>query len=79
MKAVIVIDMPSSCSECPLNSHTEYDFDVCWVTQGKGGCPLRPLPQKMDIEQVGSIWGEEQRLCAIGYNKCRDKIVGETE
>lgn len=45
MKALLILDkMPDDCKECPLNSHTEYDFDVCWITQGKGDCPLRPIP-----------------------------------
>ena len=45
-KSILVIDTPTNCKECRLNSHTEYDFDVCWVTQGKGECPLRhPLKE----------------------------------
>ena len=49
MKSILVIDKPKDCEDCPLNSHTEYDFDVCWITQGKGDCPLKPLPEPKDI------------------------------
>ena len=49
MKSILVIDTPKDCEDCPLNSHTEYDFDVCWITQGKGDCPLKPLPDPKDI------------------------------
>ena len=49
MKSILVIDTPKDCEDCPLNSHTEYDFDVCWITQGKGDCPLKPLPEPKDI------------------------------
>lgn len=77
-KAVLVIDMPNGCDECPLNSHTEYDFDVCWVTQGKGGCPLRPLPQKKDIDKTLAFGGYEnivQESLARGYNACLEEIT----
>lgn len=80
MKALLVIDMPNSCEKCPLNSHTEYDFDVCWVTQGKGGCPLKPLPVHKEIkgkwEDEFDVWVDGMNC---GYNKCLDEIVGETE
>jgi len=49
MKSILVIDTPKDCGDCRLNSHTEYDFDVCWITQGKGDCPLKPLPEPKDI------------------------------
>lgn len=79
-KAVLVIDMPNGCDECPLNSHTEYDFDVCWVTQGKGGCPLRPLPSKAEVNEdsYGIVRLTEESF-AYGYNACLEQILGETE
>lgn len=80
MKAILVIDMPNGCDECPLNSHTEYDFDVCWVTQGKGGCPLKDLPSHKEIK---GNWKNEVDVwidgANYGYNNCLDEILGETE
>lgn len=47
-KAVLVIDMPTDCIKCPLAD------GYCWnifPTRGKAdGCPLRPLPQKREVE-----------------------------
>ena len=75
-KAVLVIDMPNGCDECPLNSHTEYDFDVCWVTQGKGGCPLRPLPKKKDVPpNYGMMVGDPR---GEGWNECLEEILNES-
>ena len=79
MKAILVIDMPNGCDECPLNSHTEYDFDVCWVTQGKGGCPLRPLPERKDEGSVLKPLPFEVYMYRYGFNECLDEIAGETE
>ena len=78
MKSILVIDTPNSCSECRLNSHTEYDFDVCWVTQGKGGCPLKPLPRKRDIDKTLEFGGYEniiQESLVRGYNACLEEIT----
>ena len=78
MKALLVIDMPNDCGECPLNSHTEYDFDVCWVTQGKGGCPLKHLPKK----EENPIKGEDDYndFCigyTRGWNDCLEEIQND--
>lgn len=82
MKALLVIDMPNSCEKCPLNSHTEYDFDVCWVTQGKGGCPLRPLPEECDdATEIYNAHGEidcyQLTEYARGYNACLEEIQND--
>ena len=59
-KAILVIDMPSCCSECKfLNDN--YDYPECIVTGETKGytfrtreqkmdkCPLRPAPKKEDV------------------------------
>lgn len=76
MKAVLVIDTPNDCDVCPLNSHTEYDFDVCWVTQGKGGCPLRQLPEWKDVPEYLETNRDWE---AWGYDQCLTEILGDAE
>ena len=57
MKAILVIDMPKNCEECPLNSNgycdalQEYALLNEWVEdapyydlKGKGDCLLKPMP-----------------------------------
>lgn len=59
-KAILVIDMPSCCSECKfLNGN--YDYPECIITGETRGytfrtreqkmdkCPLRPVPKKIDV------------------------------
>ena len=90
MKAVLVIDMPNRCSECPLCYKGEnYWGDIvsaeCQM-QYKGyvalnekpyWCPLRPLPQKKDVPpNYGMMVGDPR---GEGWNECLKEILGETE
>lgn len=72
MKAILVIDMPTDCIKCPLAD------GYCWntfPTKGRAdGCPLRPLPQKVEMD-----FNEYYEGMADGWNACIDEIVGETE
>lgn len=72
MKAILVIKMPKNCHDCPLNSHTDFDFDVCWVTQkDPSWCPLKPMPKKYELTT------EKGNRYAVGWNDCIDEILGE--
>lgn len=80
MKAVLVIDMPDSCYECPCYDHSDY-ADGCMVfirkthdidhgTQREKWCPLKPMPNK---------WYEDGSTSfamgiARGFNKCLEEI-----
>ena len=58
MKAILIIEMPKNCNDCPCAYFdAEYvDADYCGVTADKikynaisrpDWCPLRPLPENM--------------------------------
>ena len=84
MKAIIVIDMPKVCGEC----RASFCGDVWYCYAGEyrrplfteniqekpSWCPLRPLPQKMAVE---NRWFSKEH--AEGWNACLDEITGETE
>lgn len=86
MKAILVIDMPKECCECPCF----YDYLHCQAKDDANvlgderpyNCPLKPLPQKKkplfdpnhcEIEEEIKIIHEID-----GYNRCIDEITGET-
>jgi len=84
MKAILVIDMPETCYYCPCYT-TEYG-DFCQAsnkelksTEIPAWCPLRPLPERKEVHYTDSLFGEVENLTNIGYNKCLDEIIGETE
>ena len=80
MKAILVIEMPSSCSECPccyvtrcevnekaLKTSEIYECKPDW-------CPLKPLPDKKPhAEDVLEVFVN------TGYNACVDEILGDKE
>lgn len=89
-KAILVIDMPESCSQCPFfgnhyadmcckglnNRNINYPYPEDFR---QDWCPLKPLPEKYDIE------AERNKPHDIdcdwefesGYNACIDEILGE--
>ena len=76
-KAILVIDMPSMCKECPL-CYDDCICDIIGVVTDDDSvdmrCPLRPLPQKVEMDM-----NEYYEGVADGWNDCIDTIVGETE
>lgn len=81
-KAVLVMDMPSSCDKCPLfGSHYS---DITCRANGRSinypypkearqdWCPLKPAPEKKHT--TDNFW----EMCAnIVRNACIDEIIGE--
>ena len=82
-KAVLVMDMPESCADCPC-SFFERDNPIlnliCGVTQedaynvGKPDwCPLRELPEKKE-RRIGE---HGERMFRAGFNACLNEIAGK--
>ena len=81
-KAILVIDMPSNCAECP-----SYAFRHCLAKQRvvllndmhklekPEWCPLRPIPEKMKTD-ANDI---EEDSYFEGWNDCLDEITREEE
>ena len=90
-KAILVIDNPDSCAECPLMAS---DFDGYTICVGNGerfaetdpfyNCQLRPLPQKKEVNLPNDrVWSKDEIMAythgiSVGYNECLDDL-GETE
>lgn len=77
MKAILIVDMPSMCKECPLC----YDDCICDIIGDVTDddsvdmrCPLRPLPQKVEMDM-----NEYYEGVADGWNDCLDALLGENE
>lgn len=90
MKAVLVIDMPESCINCPCMYETEFDGNEqhygCYAKEYKevsddgdirpSWCPLKPLPQKKETDGHEPF---EIFMHREGWNQCLDEITGETD
>ena len=86
MKAILVMDMPSSCLECPIGKDMSIPIETCIKCPfGKcvideetrtrpNWCPLRPAPKKRHT--LDNFW----EMCAnIVRNACIDEILGDKE
>jgi len=84
-KAILVIDMPYSCDDCPLCYGNDIS-DWCLVMGHFRGdvwghttnhtkpdwCPLNPAPEEQEI------WFDDERSdWERGYNNCVREIVGK--
>lgn len=84
-KAVIVIEMPKNCDDCPFRVlsdkyHCVVNGRYCGDEQGfyssltkPSWCPLRPLPEKWERQPYNS---QSRVDWKIGYNDCLDDIQG---
>lgn len=85
-KAILVMDMPSSCAECQLILEDMTSaicfgsdvntIDVEWEKKKPTWCPLREVPQKKDTDNCKT---ELYRGKCVGYNACIDEILGGGE
>lgn len=88
-KAVLVMDMPSSCDECPLLLVGRYckakeapnvAVDSKLNKNKPDWCPLRELPEKKVLSgDVADIQKMGKELIDIGYNACIDELLNGEE
>ena len=93
MKAILVVDMPTKCSECELFS---YSNDVCLATRKMvdkdivgdikiDWCPLKPMPEKKEAYAVShteiayEFTAKTHPLYADGWNACLEAIGDDGE
>lgn len=90
-KAILVMDMPKNCIECPIGKNMSISIETCIQCPfGKCAideeaetipdwCPLRPMPEKKEVcgkyPQPDGITPSYK----IGYNACIDEIGGSNE
>lgn len=82
-KAMLIMDMPTTCSECML-----CDLNGCCLAlkmvefcgyrydQKQKWCPLREVPQKKDFINPESVIEIHKDM---GFNACIDEILGGGE
>ena len=83
-KAILVIDMPTDCEDCPLFKDGDKGMRKCEASR-KGTewdyykvrpdwCPLRELPQKQTVHSIDTA---HHRFAKDGWNACLNEILGE--
>ena len=87
-KAILVIDMPNSCDECPLFNN--YYSDMCCrglnyrridypypENVRQNWCPLKPVPHKQVEGGTWTLDGYVEDEFPVGWNACIEEILGE--
>lgn len=82
-KAILVMDMPTDCEDCPLFQDGNKEMRECkakrtgtewdYYKVRPDWCPLREVPQK---QQILSYPRYKENDYAYGYNACIDEILG---
>lgn len=81
-KAVLVMDMPERCADCPLRSSKKTSYVCCYLTlknisstdyydKKPDWCPLRELPEKKE-RRIGE---HGERMFRAGFNACLNEIM----
>ena len=81
MKAILVIDMPTCCEDCPCMNWASYEDEILCGVLGEElfvndkdevikskRCPLKPMPTK-----ISPYVKRSQEWCG-GWNACVEKI-----
>lgn len=85
MKAILVFDMPATCTGCPCydyihgvcaNTHKDCELRI---QEKPVWCPARPLPERKDEGSVLKPLPFEVYMYRYGFNECLDEIIGEAE
>ena len=85
-KAVLIMDMPEQvCQKCPLCYETNNDDEYLCCAIGKlvpdgekpDWCPLRELPEKMEVCGKYPQPGKPVPSYRFGYNACLKAILGD--
>ena len=81
MKAILVLEMPSSCLQCEFSIDDDFTcFCIvnsmeCSTVKRPDWCPLKPMPSKKDKPTKS----ESVACFNSGYNACIDEILGDKE
>ena len=76
MKAILIVDMPKSCGQCPCVSFKINKFECQWryidnpdIVQD--WCPLKPLPKSIVWFENGNV---DWQMFATGWNACLERL-----
>ena len=88
-KAILVLDMPGACKECPLHHYDECEDLFCvptenlifpeWIEENRkpDWCPLYHLPEKKEtVCFQGENWiSVDKKKQNEGWNACVDELT----
>lgn len=94
MKAILILDMPEDCCQCPYMKSIDVIPTNYWyctadphnlislserLERREEWCPLKLMPNKIPMALDREPTEAEWRVWRKGWNDCLDVITGETE
>ena len=84
-KAIIVLDMPEHCDYCHFGYYSDGRILRCQysdktiedIKAKPEWCPLKPLPEKYEIDKNKCSDPFYEFEFEHGYNQCIDEILGD--
>lgn len=86
-KAVLIMDMPERCADCPLRNSEKTSYVCCYLTlknisstdyydKKPDWCPLRELPEhETEMTDADDLGNDYVRGTLDGWNACLDTIL----
>lgn len=74
-KAILVIDMPKNCGNCPILEYCHNNDGKCDLNIRQDWCPLREVPKRDNNEGLYQL--EYTQGYMSGWNACLEEILGE--
>lgn len=83
-KAILVIDMPNHCVDCPCSGPISSSYKEYWCGAYRGviderlkfdkpsWCPLKEMPKRIPKEDI-------EDDTDVGWNACLDEILGDED
>jgi hypothetical protein len=73
-KAILVLDMPEKCIDCPILEYCHNNDGKCDLNIRQSWCPLKEPPER---EESSYSFDEFEDGHVYGWNACIDEILGE--
>lgn len=89
MKAILILDMPTCCEDCPCMNWASYEDEILCGALGEElfvnekeevikskRCPLKPMPQKEEKPKESGLNWDNAFNCGfvVGWNACLEEI-----
>lgn len=83
MKAILVIDMPTSCSICKADKickvWNEEQVKFKGYNDRIDGCPLKPMPEKYIVHDITIETERDAAVCSHGITLGHNYVIEEIE
>lgn len=88
LKAILIIDLPQMCAECPMFTWASRDYKEGFCTHSHKlvkfdlrplDCPLKPMPEKYIVHDITIETERDAAVCSHGITLGHNYVIEELE